>query len=93
MPCEAVLDARNSPVIFDTVRKWRSFCANTALDTRLYGAGTSDVRILVRSVLVSVRQRATSIPATCTSGGLKITMGHIGDAPTRGAKVHQGVRP
>lgn len=58
------LCAGNTPVIFDTVRKWRSFCADTALDTPLFTHGSSDVRILVRSVLASVRHRGPSVGET-----------------------------
>lgn len=81
---------RNSPVIFVSVRKWRSFCADTGLDTRLFDRGTSDVRILERSVLASVRQHATSMLPACISGGARITLGqdaHIGPGVS---DVHEG---
>ena len=80
MACGVELYGRNSPVIFDVVRKWRSFCANTDLDIRLFDHGTSDVRILERSVLAGVRQRATSCSASCMNSGNWLTM--TGRVPT-----------
>lgn len=52
---------RNKPGMFDDVRKWRRYCANTALDTQVFTHGSSDLRILARSVLDSVRQPALQV--------------------------------
>jgi hypothetical protein len=90
MPHGAILYARNSPVIFPTVRKWRSFCANTDLDRGLFERGTSDVRILERSVLASVRQRATSLFVPCTSDGYKVTMRQIANVLSREFGAREG---
>jgi len=95
MTAKVGLYVRSTPGIFDIVRKWRCFCADTDLDMRSFAAGTSDVRILERSVLPGVRQRATSVSAEAwpyTSCGIRKTMWHDGRAQRWVAAVHGGVR-